>query len=248
MTAGANDTESVSFLAYRQTISRVEIGLGSAVSVLLFLCRGAHRLRLHQGLQDRPGAGEGGALMSTREKTWWWIAGVVILLYCLFPIAWIVSLSFKAPARHRQRASSCPRTSTWENYSTILTGSGERPVPAGAAQLLRHLPDRDVHLVHPGDVRRLRDRAAGLPRQEADPVHGAGRGHLPGDLDRHAAVQPVAADRALRHLARADHPVPVADAADLDLDACRRSSARSRGRWSRPPRSTAPRPGRRSAR
>jgi multiple sugar transport system permease protein len=37
MTAGANDTETVSFLAYRQTIERVEIGLGSAVSVLLFL-------------------------------------------------------------------------------------------------------------------------------------------------------------------------------------------------------------------
>ncbi|WP_409331468.1 carbohydrate ABC transporter permease [Trujillonella humicola] len=36
MTAGANNTESVSFLAYRQTISRLEIGLGSAVSVLLF--------------------------------------------------------------------------------------------------------------------------------------------------------------------------------------------------------------------
>jgi multiple sugar transport system permease protein len=37
MTNGSNGTESVSFLAYRQTISRVEIGLGSAVSVLLFL-------------------------------------------------------------------------------------------------------------------------------------------------------------------------------------------------------------------
>ncbi|MGY1807399.1 carbohydrate ABC transporter permease [Blastococcus sp. SYSU D00669] len=37
MTAGANGTETVSFLAYRQTITRVEIGLGSAVSVLLFL-------------------------------------------------------------------------------------------------------------------------------------------------------------------------------------------------------------------
>ena len=37
MTAGANDTESVSFLAYRQTISRLEIGLGSAISVLLFI-------------------------------------------------------------------------------------------------------------------------------------------------------------------------------------------------------------------
>ena len=37
MTAGSNNTETVSFLAYRQTISRLEIGLGSAVSVLLFL-------------------------------------------------------------------------------------------------------------------------------------------------------------------------------------------------------------------
>lgn len=37
MTGGANSTETVSFLAYRQTISRVEIGLGSAVSVLLFV-------------------------------------------------------------------------------------------------------------------------------------------------------------------------------------------------------------------
>jgi multiple sugar transport system permease protein len=38
MTNGSVGTETVSFLAYRQTISRLEIGLGSAVSVLLFLC------------------------------------------------------------------------------------------------------------------------------------------------------------------------------------------------------------------
>ncbi|NHC13331.1 carbohydrate ABC transporter permease [Motilibacter deserti] len=38
MTRGNNNTESVSFLAYRQTISRLEIGLGSALSVLVFLC------------------------------------------------------------------------------------------------------------------------------------------------------------------------------------------------------------------
>jgi multiple sugar transport system permease protein len=37
MTQGAEKTETVSFLAYRQVISRTEIGLGSAVSVLLFL-------------------------------------------------------------------------------------------------------------------------------------------------------------------------------------------------------------------
>lgn len=37
MTAGAQGTESVSFLAYRQMIGRTALGLGSAVSVLLFL-------------------------------------------------------------------------------------------------------------------------------------------------------------------------------------------------------------------
>lgn len=37
MTAGAHDTESVSFLAYRQVIVRTALGLGSAVSVLLFV-------------------------------------------------------------------------------------------------------------------------------------------------------------------------------------------------------------------
>jgi multiple sugar transport system permease protein len=37
MTAGAENTETVSILAYRQTVGRTEIGLGSAVSVLLFL-------------------------------------------------------------------------------------------------------------------------------------------------------------------------------------------------------------------
>ena len=37
MTAGAQGTETVSILAYRQTISRAQIGLGSALSVLLFV-------------------------------------------------------------------------------------------------------------------------------------------------------------------------------------------------------------------
>ena len=38
MTNGAAGTETVSSVAYNQTISRLEIGLGSAVSVLLFVC------------------------------------------------------------------------------------------------------------------------------------------------------------------------------------------------------------------
>jgi multiple sugar transport system permease protein len=38
MTRGAQDTESLSILGYNQLISRLNLGLGSAVSVLIFLC------------------------------------------------------------------------------------------------------------------------------------------------------------------------------------------------------------------
>jgi multiple sugar transport system permease protein len=31
--------------------------------------------------------------MSTRQKVAWWVGGGVIVVYCLFPIAWIVSVS-----------------------------------------------------------------------------------------------------------------------------------------------------------
>jgi multiple sugar transport system permease protein len=37
MTSGANRTETVSFLAYRQTVTLLNFGMGSAISVLIFL-------------------------------------------------------------------------------------------------------------------------------------------------------------------------------------------------------------------
>jgi multiple sugar transport system permease protein len=60
--------------------------------------------------------------MSTKERTWWWVGGVLIVLYCLFPIAWIVSLSFKTTADLANK-QFLPSAWTWENYTTILTGS-----------------------------------------------------------------------------------------------------------------------------
>jgi multiple sugar transport system permease protein len=38
MTRGSQNTESVSILGYNQLISRTNLGLGSAVSVLIFIC------------------------------------------------------------------------------------------------------------------------------------------------------------------------------------------------------------------
>jgi multiple sugar transport system permease protein len=61
--------------------------------------------------------------MSRREKNWWIVAGVLIVLYALAPIAWIVSLSFKAPS-DLANGSFLPTNATNENYSFILTGDG----------------------------------------------------------------------------------------------------------------------------
>jgi multiple sugar transport system permease protein len=60
--------------------------------------------------------------MTTKQKVYWWIAGAIIVLYALFPIAWIVSISLKAPS-DIANGQFLPTTFTGENYSTILTGS-----------------------------------------------------------------------------------------------------------------------------
>ena len=59
--------------------------------------------------------------MSTREKVLWLIGGLGIVIYALFPVAWIVSLSLKAPA-DLANGQFLPTVFTWENYSLILTG------------------------------------------------------------------------------------------------------------------------------
>jgi multiple sugar transport system permease protein len=59
--------------------------------------------------------------MSRKEKNWWIVAGVLIVLYALAPIAWIVSLSFKAPS-DLANGQFLPTDATSENYSLILTG------------------------------------------------------------------------------------------------------------------------------
>ena len=59
--------------------------------------------------------------MSTREKVLWYIAGVVIVIYALFPVGWIVSLSLKS-SDDISNKSFLPTQLSWENYSQILVG------------------------------------------------------------------------------------------------------------------------------
>jgi multiple sugar transport system permease protein len=59
--------------------------------------------------------------MSRRERNWWIVGGIVIVIYALFPIAWIISLSFKSAA-DISNGQFLPTNPSWENYSFILTG------------------------------------------------------------------------------------------------------------------------------
>ncbi len=59
--------------------------------------------------------------MSTKEKRLWIVAGIGIVVYALFPIAWIVSLSLKAPS-DLSNGQFLPTSVSFENYQLILTG------------------------------------------------------------------------------------------------------------------------------
>jgi multiple sugar transport system permease protein len=58
-TAGANNTQTISGLGYNALVSRVNLGLGSAISVLLFLMIIAIAFLFVKGLQDQPGHRQG---------------------------------------------------------------------------------------------------------------------------------------------------------------------------------------------
>jgi multiple sugar transport system permease protein len=59
--------------------------------------------------------------LSAREKVAWGVGALLILVYCLFPVAWIVSLSFKAPSDLTNQRFLPTEVST-ENYREIFTG------------------------------------------------------------------------------------------------------------------------------
>ena len=59
--------------------------------------------------------------MSTREKWLWAVGGLAIVVYALFPVAWIVSLSLKS-SDDIANGQFLPTVPSWENYGLILTG------------------------------------------------------------------------------------------------------------------------------
>ena len=129
MTGGAQDTESVSIVGYDQLISRVNLGLGSAVSVLIFLHGPADRVRLRARLRDHdPREGEGGLMKrGTREYTFWSVGMFVVILAALIPVLWLLSLSLKDPATIAD-GRLIPSGVTFDNYKSLFEGGFDSPL------------------------------------------------------------------------------------------------------------------------
>ncbi len=58
---------------------------------------------------------------SRRTTILWWVFGILIIGYCLVPVAWITSLSFKSPAQLSDK-QFWPNKPGWGNYDFIING------------------------------------------------------------------------------------------------------------------------------
>jgi multiple sugar transport system permease protein len=56
------------------------------------------------------------------QKNWWlWVGGsILIMVWTIFPILWIISLSFKQPGEVGTSNQFLPKVWTWANYQTVF--------------------------------------------------------------------------------------------------------------------------------
>ena len=145
MTRGAQDTESVSILGYNQLIARLNLGLGSAVSVLIFSACLIIAFVFVKGFgvrmaEGRPVAdGDDGA----REYTLWSIGITVVLFFALIPVLWIVSLSLKTPATIGDERFIPQDIDLRQLHDAVRRRDRREPVHRAADQLDRHRAHRD---------------------------------------------------------------------------------------------------------
>ena len=59
-----------------------------------------------------------------KVSDWWTVWGLLILVWALFPLLWMVSLSFKDPGTFRSAEPTFfPKVWVWDNYKTVFTDS-----------------------------------------------------------------------------------------------------------------------------
>src|SRR3954451_23424757 len=193
---GALNTESVSILGYNVTINRVNVGLGSAISILSFICGIVIALAVVKGLGTRPGAQAGGARHQPRAAAGGDLdaaheQGARALVdrdrgrrLLRADPGGVDHVDLAEDARAGRRPQVLLRHLVQELRRDLLG----RHVHQRADQLDRDRVDRDRDLDRAGRHVRLRDVAAGFHRQVADPLGRARGGYVPADLDRRIAV------------------------------------------------------------
>jgi multiple sugar transport system permease protein len=63
-------------------------------------------------------------MASSRQSRWWTVWGLLILVWALFPLLWMVSLSFKDPNTFRSSTPTFfPKDWVWTNYKTVFSDS-----------------------------------------------------------------------------------------------------------------------------
>ena len=127
----------------------MNLGLGSAVSILIFICVILIAVFfvkvLGASTAQQRGESHDGATPAARRSLLGASAILVVLLYALIPVAWIVSLSLKTPDARSATASFLPSESTFDNYDAIFyddRASPTRCVNSIGIALDRHA-DRD---------------------------------------------------------------------------------------------------------
>ena len=125
LTGGANETSSVSIVAYNNLIRGLNLGIGSTMAILIFITIAIIAfLFIKLFGAAAPGADtEGGADMrqETAQRKWTW-AGInaLVLLYAFIPVVWIISLSLK-DAGTLNDGKFLPTSPTSESYAQIFS-------------------------------------------------------------------------------------------------------------------------------
>ena len=131
MTRGAQDTESVSILGFNQLISRLNLGLGSAVSVLIFLCVFLIAFLFVKGFGDQARRRATGRLRWNAEAATTRSGAsriVLVLIFALIPVLWLISLSLKPPERdHRPALHPLRRLASTTTRACSKAGSTTAP-------------------------------------------------------------------------------------------------------------------------
>ena len=131
-------------LAYNNLIRGLNLGIGSTMSVLIFIAVAIIAFVFVKlfgtaapGQRRRGEALMAGSINTTAAKWRWGVLDLVVIVFALIPVLWITSLSFKTTATLTD-GNFIPREWTLDNYRTIFA---DRPVRPGADQLDRHRAD-----------------------------------------------------------------------------------------------------------